>query len=698
MRWVLLALMVFLNTTAYANDLNTNPKKGQSLEELYPKAKLSYEEQQAFAEAILEKKLNLKDTLQELKQFDPYAIDEAYTNLFKKYTEEGLNYATYKEFYDLALGPFNREYLSLLIGYRIYENYPVEGGAYWEKYVLTNKAAAHSFFVKLQPLLIEESYDWLMGHLHHPKAEAMAQESFDKAISYLETSYPESDLLAKWREYSKLFANTIEYRKVLKPNPEVENGDVPEFRRFEVDKKLIHKFFEKSLSHQEATDIDLALASEWFDIFPQEAAKIFEKSGNDEAQTLIEFMKANELIENEPKAKVDYNDIASNGIPCAAWRVDAQTFIKMRYGYYRDNAHCPSTYINVWHIPEIINYINFYRDYDREDPDKYGCPCRGCQSPSLRAGFKASAIDYVAWAKPNEVARDENIGKQAEDLMTSLVADRPDWASYGLWNKKEYDSIFPRGLKAVQKLAELYQKTYGTDSSVAISAAYSVLHSYPVAPTRYLSNKNEPLTHLFEGSYEGFGIPTGSEGDMKNAQTYLRRAMLNDYPAIASKEIIKGIPEVLTKLYGERKKVDTPLQIAASYRPELIEFMLEHGAKVDEPNWFGKTPLMYAIQYQNLEAVKTLVEHGSDVNHKTFEIKKITENLGQTCNFHLQAGLRTPLMYAAWHGNPEIVLFLLGKGADKNLQDTNSKKAADYLEKNESLTSSEVLAMKRLLQ
>jgi uncharacterized protein YecT (DUF1311 family) len=55
-------------------------------------------------------------------------------------------------------------------------------------------------------------------------------------------------------------------------------------------------------------------------------------------------------------------------------------------------------------------------------------------------------------------------------------------------------------------------------------------------------------------------------------------------------------------------------------------------------------------------------------------------NYNEWCS--IGAGNRTPLMYAAWHGTPEIIKFLIKSGADPKLKDSNGETAYDYLSKN----------------
>ena len=58
----------------------------------------------------------------------------------------------------------------------------------------------------------------------------------------------------------------------------------------------------------------------------------------------------------------------------------------------------------------------------------------------------------------------------------------------------------------------------------------------------------------------------------------------------------------------------------------------------------GKTPLMYAAESGNPDAVNALVNAGANINAQS-------------------DSRRTPLMYAAWNGNPDVLTTLVNAGA-----------------------------------
>lgn len=62
---------------------------------------------------------------------------------------------------------------------------------------------------------------------------------------------------------------------------------------------------------------------------------------------------------------------------------------------------------------------------------------------------------------------------------------------------------------------------------------------------------------------------------------------------------------------------DQPLHIAALWGDsELIETFLEAGADIDSAGEYGFTPLHYAIQQDNVEAARLLIERGANLQKR----------------------------------------------------------------------------------
>jgi hypothetical protein len=114
----------------------------------------------------------------------------------------------------------------------------------------------------------------------------------------------------------------------------------------------------------------------------------------------------------------------------------------------------------------------------------------------------------------------------------------------------------------------------------------------------------------------------------------LRRALLTHQPMTdvrAAGDDIK-IPE----LSGPGH--DNILNVAIDY-PEAISYLLSKGADPNGSNEFGKTPLMYAAQYNQLQALLLLLKAGADPN-------ATTNTPPEDCTYALRTHKATVLHYA----------------------------------------------------
>lgn len=138
----------------------------------------------------------------------------------------------------------------------------------------------------------------------------------------------------------------------------------------------------------------------------------------------------------------------------------------------------------------------------------------------------------------------------------------------------------------------------------------------------------------------------------------------------------------------------TPLHYAVSSGVITTNFMLNSGAYIDAQDCAGKTPLLSACSYNNVEVVKLLVDRGASTRY--------FDAAGDTCLHYATRGkcltvvrylLRqsqsdpnatnfldeTPLHLACATGSHTAVRFLLEAGADPGNKTKSGKTAADYV-------------------
>ncbi|MGD9604472.1 MAG: ankyrin repeat domain-containing protein [Gammaproteobacteria bacterium] len=114
---------------------------------------------------------------------------------------------------------------------------------------------------------------------------------------------------------------------------------------------------------------------------------------------------------------------------------------------------------------------------------------------------------------------------------------------------------------------------------------------------------------------------------------------------------------------GSRESI---LNIAVEY-PEALSLLLQAGVNPNHINDFGKAPLMYAAQYNQVDAAKLLIKQGANVN-------AVTTKPWDSCYYTLNTFNMTPLHYAVRYASPELVRLLLDNGAQPFIKAENRHK------------------------
>jgi len=130
----------------------------------------------------------------------------------------------------------------------------------------------------------------------------------------------------------------------------------------------------------------------------------------------------------------------------------------------------------------------------------------------------------------------------------------------------------------------------------------------------------------------------------------------------------------------------TPLHWAV-YRvdEELVRALLAHGAKPDVVNGFGSSPLAEAVRVANVNIVGMLLDSGANANRanedgetplllsaRTGSVKVAELLVRHGANVNTRETFRdqSALMWAAAENHPEMVAFLISKGAAVNVRAT----------------------------
>jgi ankyrin repeat protein/tetratricopeptide (TPR) repeat protein len=196
-----------------------------------------------------------------------------------------------------------------------------------------------------------------------------------------------------------------------------------------------------------------------------------------------------------------------------------------------------------------------------------------------------------------------------------------------------------------------------------------------------------------------------SNASVNETEQYQRLSVARFVSSEGFLELVKnGTPEKIQAAIHAGARVDerdkngeTPLMYAAWFNnsSEALSTLLAAGAKIDERDKNGETPLMYAAWFNENPAVMSkLFEAGAKIDDRnTSGATPLMLAAGHNGNSEvisalLQAGAkiddrdnesRTPLMYAAWtNPNPEVISVLLKAGANAGDRDASGLTSLQY--------------------
>lgn len=237
---------------------------------------------------------------------------------------------------------------------------------------------------------------------------------------------------------------------------------------------------------------------------------------------------------------------------------------------------------------------------------------------SLRQNLPAML--YQPWKSAEAVAAsDSPYDKDLENLK--------DWSLFGISEFNAFQAYLAELDKSVAAFAEFYADVYGWSKEESEHLAYA-------AATTTIGNSIR---------FYDFGVFLSDESEV-------RRAILTGM----SLENFKALSFDFSKDSG-RSHAEKIVSLAIN-SPDLLQYILSEGGDANSENDFGKTPLMYAAQNNNLEAVRILLAAGANPNATT---RRGTDD----CYFNLSTLNMTPLHYAVRYASPELIKLLLDEGA-----------------------------------
>lgn len=276
-------------------------------------------------------------------------------------------------------------------------------------------------------------------------------------------------------------------------------------------------------------------------------------------------------------------------------------------------------------------------------------------------------------------------GKPAEDSDTLGYFEQ--WSRESPSNYLLYREYFAEFDKALPQLAAHYAHVFGYSSDESRNIARRALMIFVDRAAGSF-----PKTSLKERSplVELAADEKSSESDLRSAlaelgpastirkQAYqaLKVALLRNRPIAFISLLLDAVGTLDDK---ELNDGGESLLFFAVPGGRYVPLLIDKGATVDYANSFGKTPLFYAIGFNDQRLVETLLDRGADPNHSYKSAKELNpDDSSCSANTYLRHTKRTPLMHAAQHSHVAMLKLLIGKGAKIEATDELGFTVLDY--------------------
>jgi hypothetical protein len=250
---------------------------------------------------------------------------------------------------------------------------------------------------------------------------------------------------------------------------------------------------------------------------------------------------------------------------------------------------------------------------------------------------------YRPWAVITAQSRREK--KDINQEYQAIVANLYKWSSNGLNEQRAFNDYKERFSLAAAALAEFYEKKFGWQSNNATVIAD---------------------TALMHAISQGLVFSSFDYKPFSDVEIELREALL----AHKSMPEIKAIDIDISKIDEPDK--DSILNVAIGY-PDALRYLLEKKANPNQANAFGKTPLMYAAQYNQLDAAKLLLSFNANPNARTFIPT-------DQCQYTLKTSNMTALHYAVRYASGDMIRLLVKSGAAPYIKAVRSQQEETSLD------------------
>jgi len=288
--------------------------------------------------------------------------------------------------------------------------------------------------------------------------------------------------------------------------------------------------------------------------------------------------------------------------------------------------------------PEVTGAIESLRIAADRMAGGAGGWCGSMQTPSRWMERRKDSLEaalYRPWAVV-EVKRREYESANSGGDYARIIDQLELWSLGGATEYRDFAAYKSQFARTAAIVAEFYRKMSGWSAPRAQAMADAALKG--------------AISSGF-GFYEYDPYPGPGEQQ-------LRRALLSKAPMDQIRSLDFDAKAI------DREGFDSVLDVAIEY-PEALSYLLEKGFDPNIGNAFGKTPLMYAAQYNQLTSAEILLKAGADPN-------ATTHDPNDSCAYMIETTSVTPLHYATRYSSARLTQLLLDNGALPFVRSTGS--------------------------
>jgi hypothetical protein len=314
-------------------------------------------------------------------------------------------------------------------------------------------------------------------------------------------------------------------------------------------------------------------------------------------------------------------------------------------------------------------------------------PCQGTEGPYEWSRYYTTrnAMRYEALARPWDLA----IDTEQVDLADFVNK----WATNNLYNYRIYQKIIGQMPDATKALADFYHDTYGLKEPEANSFAEKAMGIIMKASfvTHWSDDPEIKASLATKGDEKAFRQRYKDALASENLSPLLIRkavlfGMMDLVQETPKEQLAKHDDDLVRKHYDGPDYLPEPLIFYALDDEKMLTLLINKAEDINGRNWFGKTPLMYAAQWNMPETVNLLLADHADINAATQPMPK--DDMWN-CSGRPTISGRTALMYAAENASTPIIQNLLQAGANREAKDSKGRSAKDYLANNQLLNDNE---------